>query len=301
MNTQADHPGSQAPSLWWMDSPGNRSSPSSFLSYAHLTSKRESPSRDWDLSFDPLFAVATRLGQRAHVSQDRGWIFKGSFPSGGLGLTTSSTSCPVLCSPRKFRNTAASKLVKSHKSHTISPKTPCDCGIWSQLLACWQSLPASSRLHACGSLAKVQLALLFSVSDLEELLHRTGDAWTCKRFLATTRSSPSSPSWSPKILTSGTNYPRSSVCSKHKHVGLFSFTMTSQIFVHFASFLSACSNQPISPSEMLFRLLSSPFHTVHYIILTTFYLLTQRLPGSSPLSLVFLAIALSKSHLCDFY
>lgn len=53
--------------------------------------------------------------------------------------------------------------------------------------------------------------------------------------------SPCSPCISPKILTSCTNYTRFSVCSKHNHVGLFSFTMISQIFIYFLSFISACS------------------------------------------------------------
>lgn len=296
MNAQAVHPGSHAPSSCRTDSPDNRSAPAA-SSPAHLTLPPEPPSGDWDLPLDPLCAAATSPGQRAHVSQPRGMNLQRLLSQPRTRIpTTSPTACPVLCSPRKFRSTAVSKPVKKHKSHTIGPETLCDSGIWSQLLPHWQCLPASIRRRACESLAKVQLALPFSVSDLEELLHCTGDTWTCKSFLATAGSSPRSPSWSPRILTSCTDCT-TSVCSKHKHVGLFSFTMTSQIFIHFSSFLSACSSQPTSLSELLFRPLVSPFHAAHYITLTTFYLLTQRLPGSSPVSLVFLATALSKSHL----
>lgn len=46
MNTQAVHPGGQVPSPCWVDSPDNRSWPSSFLS-AHLTSQSP-PSRNRD-------------------------------------------------------------------------------------------------------------------------------------------------------------------------------------------------------------------------------------------------------------
>lgn len=70
MNTQAVHPGNQAPSPCWVGSPDNRSWPSSSLPPSPYFT--ESPSRNWDQSFDPLFATATRAGRRAHVSQPRG-------------------------------------------------------------------------------------------------------------------------------------------------------------------------------------------------------------------------------------
>jgi len=116
-------------------------------------------------------------------------------------------------------------------------------------------VPGRSYYHAGNAfqragegLVKVELALLPPASDLEELLRCLGDARTFVRVL-----------WQQlgPLLALPLEVPRSLhhapitpdlLCSKHQHVGLFSFTMTSQIFIDFLSFLSASFSQPIGTS-----------------------------------------------------
>lgn len=263
-----------------MDKPDNRSSSSSFLSSSPYF-------KSW------VYLQGLRLmisSFSCHIQQTRPEnclpapghkSSKSPFPKMALWINNQLHLLPWPLIPQEFQNTAVSKPVKMN---TISTEILCDCSICWQLLPLWKSLPASVHQLACQSLAWVQPELLFSASNLEELLHCTGDA-----------SSPCSPS-SPKVLTSCT---RSPVCSEPQAVCFF-LSQWPQHFSYTFKFCFCCFNQPISLSKLLFTSLSSHFHATHHIISTTFHLLTQRLPNFCYVSLIFLQTALSKRYLHDF-
>lgn len=149
-----------------------------------------------------------------------------------LGSTTSPTSCILLCFPRRCRKTAVSKPVKKCQSNTIPYSS---LYLWSVVTATTiPAVPCCLDLLAwCKCLAGFIFCCCFLFGGVAPLQQSHWECFKCKRFWLQLCCLLALPAEVPKSWHHAPITLDFFVCSKHSHVGLFSFTDLTNFYILF--------------------------------------------------------------------